>query len=106
MSFLHLDPWKQVSKLRIGPSSGNKNRAAVLARIPVKFDTGGEGKVGKMMRSSSRTFWWPWLGERLSGGDSSTANSDGRRRGSAARMLRRSRVEEEWPGSYARARWS
>ena len=47
MSFLHLDPWNQVSKLRIGPSPGNKNRSAVLARILVKFGTGGEGKVGK-----------------------------------------------------------
>ena len=47
MSFLHLDPWKQVSKLPIGPSSENKNRAAVSARISVKFGTGGEGKVGK-----------------------------------------------------------
>ena len=32
----------------------------------------------------------------------STASSGGRRRGSAARMLRRSRVEEEWPGSCGR----
>ena len=45
MLFLHLDPWNQVSKLQIGPSPGNKNRAAVLARIPVKFGTGSEGKV-------------------------------------------------------------
>ena len=47
MSFLHLDPWNQVSKLRIGPSPGNKNRAAVSAWIPVKFSTGGDGKVGE-----------------------------------------------------------
>ena len=47
MSFLHLDPWNQVSKLRIGPSPGNKNRAAISARIPVKFGTGSEGKVGE-----------------------------------------------------------
>ena len=47
MSFLHLDPWNQVSKLQIGPSPGNNNRAAVSAQIPVKFGTGGEGKVGK-----------------------------------------------------------
>ena len=47
MSFLHLDPWNQVSKLRIGPSPGNKNRATISARILVKFDTGGEGKVGE-----------------------------------------------------------
>ena len=47
MSFLHLDPWNQVSKLQIGPLPGNKNRAAVSARIPVKFGTSGYGKVGK-----------------------------------------------------------
>ena len=47
MSFLHLDPWNQVSKLRIGPSPGNKNRAGVSVRIPVKFGTGFEGRVGK-----------------------------------------------------------
>ena len=47
MSFLHLDPWNHVSKLQKGPSPGNKNRAAVSARIPVKFGTGGERKVGK-----------------------------------------------------------
>ena len=47
MSFLHLDPWNQVSKLRIGPLPGNKNRAAISARISEKFVTGGEGKVGK-----------------------------------------------------------
>ena len=47
MSFLHLDPWNQVSKLRIGPSPGKKNRAAVSTWIPVKPGTGGEGKVGK-----------------------------------------------------------
>ena len=47
MSFLHLDPWNQVTKLQIGPLPGNKNRAAVLAWIPMKFGTGGEGKVGK-----------------------------------------------------------
>ena len=47
MSFLHLDPWNQVSKLRIGPSPGNKNRDAISARISVKFGTGGEGKMGE-----------------------------------------------------------
>ena len=47
MSFLHLDPWNQVSKLQKGPSPGNKNRAAVSVRISVKFGTGGEGKVGE-----------------------------------------------------------
>ena len=68
----------------------------------MKFGTGSEGKVGEnyeelephLLVALAR---WEMVGRGL---------VDGEQRRSAARMLRRSRVEEEWPGSFARARWS
>ena len=96
MSFLHLDSWNQVSKLRIGPSPGNKNRAAVSARIPVKFGTDGEGKVGKSKRGLSCTCRCAWL-------DGRWPEEAGLRRrmagGSSARRRRLYRGEGVgWPG--------
>ena len=72
----------------------------------MKFGTGGEGNVGKndeelephLLVALAR---WEMVGRGLVDGE-----QRGRRRASAARMLLRSRVEEEWPGSCARVRWS
>jgi len=53
---------------------GNKNRVAVSARIPVKFGTGGEGKVRENDEELEPHLlvalaWWEMVGRGLVDGE-------------------------------------